>query len=99
MLALLTIAFCLAAPILGQQCPEPYGVQTYPHDTLCDKFHLVRAFRSSKLCNSIETEKWKSPEQMVEWFMALWTENENVQSLGVRSSSPGPTQKFLNCAH
>ena len=57
MLALLTIAFCLAAPVLGQQCPEPYGVQTYPHDTLCDKFHLVRALRISKLCNSYETEQ------------------------------------------
>ena len=20
-------------------CPEPYGVQTYPHETYCDKFY------------------------------------------------------------
>lgn len=32
----------LAARVGGQVCPEPYGVQTYPHETFCDKFHLVR---------------------------------------------------------
>jgi hypothetical protein len=20
-------------------CPEPYGIQTYPHETYCDKFY------------------------------------------------------------
>jgi hypothetical protein len=42
MFVFLTLALsCLASPILAQVCPEPYGVQTYPHETYCDKFHLV----------------------------------------------------------
>ncbi len=31
-----------AAAATAQQyagCPEPYGVQTYPHETYCDKFY------------------------------------------------------------
>ncbi len=41
MLKFLTLSLCLVSPILAQLCPEPYGVQTYPHETYCDKFHLV----------------------------------------------------------
>ena len=33
---------CMAALGWAQQyagCPEPYGLQTYPHETYCDKFY------------------------------------------------------------
>ena len=45
----LTFSAGILAPVLAQVCPEPFGVQTYPHETFCDKFHLVRAMTSSFL--------------------------------------------------
>ena len=42
LILLLTFSAGILAPVLAQVCPEPYGVQTYPHETFCDKFHLVR---------------------------------------------------------
>jgi len=41
MIAFVAVLGVLLGPALGQVCPEPYGVQTYPHETICDKFYLV----------------------------------------------------------
>ena len=42
MLGLCLTAVLMVGAVSGQQyagCPEAYGVQTYPHDTYCDKFY------------------------------------------------------------
>jgi hypothetical protein len=41
-LLILSFVVGLVSDVCGQSCPEPYGIQTYPHETYCDKFHLVR---------------------------------------------------------
>ena len=41
LLSSLSLLCLLPAPAAAQyaSCPEPYGLQVYPHDSYCDKFY------------------------------------------------------------